>query len=409
MKIIKSNTYNVISTEPFDLPLPLEFELMCGNAKLAAYSIDEDMSVDYRFSVVANEKILTSTARALDIRDIYFLFSSRVFQDKTPFTAGELARFGLEDYNPYDILQKTHGIIPGDRYWIRFIKEGEEPLSYKKAMAEFSQFFMPPFGTKQSESRDVAGSREDAARSVSECDCQECPDCIDKDTVYSLESIMNQKSHEYTSINDIGSILNESKLDVESLAANITDTTITESAFSTGRPKEKSMVGLTEASEPSSGGGNMSPEAIAALLAGAGGADETPEPTPTPEPVPTSSGGNMSPEAIAALLAGAGDADETPELEPEPTPVPEPTPEPEPIAEAAPTPAPASSGGNMSPEAIAALLAGASGADETPEPEPIAEAAPAPAPTSSGDKMSPEAIAALLASANNSDDTNDEA
>ncbi|MCL2037289.1 MAG: hypothetical protein FWG83_07915, partial [Oscillospiraceae bacterium] len=62
--------------------------------------------------------------------------------------------------------------------------------------------------------------------------------------------------------------------------------------------------------ESDSGGGNLSPEAIAALLAGAASEPET-EPAPEPEKPASvhesdSGGGNLSPEAIAALLAGAG-------------------------------------------------------------------------------------------------------
>ncbi|MCL2071296.1 MAG: hypothetical protein FWH07_03570 [Oscillospiraceae bacterium] len=299
MKIIKSNTYNVVSTDPFDIPLPLEFELMSGNSLLASYSIHEDGQVDYSFNPTAKDRILTSTARRLELNDIYFLFSSRVFQDKTPFTEGELRRFGIEDYNPYEVLRKTHGIMPIDRYWFKF--SDEEDLTYKKAAKNFADYFKPP-------------EMPESSNESAETDNTEQND--DMDAIYSIDSILEQKSHEYSSIHDVGSILNENKIDVESLASNIDDEPITESAFAPVLNNTKK----TADSEPESSGGNMSPEAIAALLAGSAAESE-------PEPEPKSSGGNMSPEAIAALLAGSATESE-----------------------------PKSSGGNMSPETIAALL-----------------------------------------------------
>jgi len=321
MKIIKSRTYNVINTEPFDMPLPLEFELMSGNALLATYTIHENGQVDYKFNGSSKERILTSTVRPLELNDIYFLFSSRVFQDKTPFTQSELERFGVEEYNPYEIARKTHGIIPGncDRYWFKF--SGED-LTFKKALDNFDEYF------KVEESDEPEQNNEATEDSDSE-----------SNTIYSLDSIMNQKSNEYTSINDAGSILQEGKLDVASLVANIDDTPITETAFAAAKPGGKEI-------NPGDGDANaMSEGDIAALLA-ASGNDSAPEPVAEPEPEKSeeSSGGNMSPDAIAALLAGAGGG------EPEPEPAaeePKPTPEPE----------EKSSGGNMSPEDIAALLA----------------------------------------------------
>ncbi|MCL2634342.1 MAG: hypothetical protein FWD34_07525 [Oscillospiraceae bacterium] len=392
MKVIKSNTYNVVNTEPFDIPKPLEFELLSGNSLLAAYTIQEDGRVDYSFNPGSKERILTSTSRPLDLNDIYFLLSSRVFPDKMPFTRNELDRFGIYEYNPYEIARKTHGIMPADRYWFRFF--GED-LSFKKASEDFNSYFTKPVPAPATE------AAPPPAESVDEMTEQELQ------AIFSIDSLLNQKSHEFTSINDVNSILHENTLDIESLAANIDDTPITESVFVAALDKPESSVMtpdqiaalLNKSSEPapepalpdspappiaepvsdSGGGGNMSPEAIAALLSSAGGG----EPEPTPAPAETSSGGNMSPEAIAALLSSAGGD--------------EPTPEPEPI----PAPAETSSGGNMSPEAIAALLAGNSSEPEpTPEPTPT----PAPAETSSGGNMSPEAIAALLASAGGGDE-----
>jgi hypothetical protein len=211
MKVIKSRTYNVVSTDPFDIPLPLEFELMSGNAMLASYKIHESGQVDYQFNGATKEKILTSTTRPLELNDIYFLFSSRVVPDKTPFTQEELDRFGLDEYNPYDILRKTHGILPNcpDCYWIKFA--GEE-LTYKVVSKKFKEFY--------AETDDSSESEEVKTEEVTE---------KKSEALFSVDSLVNQKSHEYTSINDVGSIMNEGKLDVGALA--IDDTPVSESVF----------------------------------------------------------------------------------------------------------------------------------------------------------------------------------
>ena len=268
MKIIKSLTYNVVSTDPFDIPLPLEFELMSGNSLLASYKIHENGQVDYKFNGAAKDRILTSTARPLELNDIYFLFSSRVFADKTPFTESELERFGVEEYNPYEILKKTHGVMPSplDRYWIKFAGES---LTYKKVSDKFAEYFNP-------------ASEESADSDTAEGEAQK-----GDDTIYSLDSIMNQKSNEYTSINDVSSILSEGKLDVHTLAANVDDTPITETVFAPGVKKgdvaatavEEEVSAAEEAPvivEESDGdsGGNMSPDAIATMLAAANPAEE---------------------------------------------------------------------------------------------------------------------------------------
>jgi len=195
MKIIKSNMYNVISAEPFDIPLPLEFEVFCGNSLLAVYKLGEDGRVDYSYNPKSSDKVLTSTHRPLEMRDIYFLFSSRVFPDHAPFTGSELKRFGVEEYNPYEIIRKTHGIMPGDQYWFRF--SGEE-LTYKKVTEIFGGYFKPASGKPDSKD----GGEKDGRL---------------PETIHSLDSIMNQKSNEFTSINDVNSILRQNTLDIESI------------------------------------------------------------------------------------------------------------------------------------------------------------------------------------------------
>ena len=269
MKIIKSHTYNVVNTEPFEFPKPIKFELMYGNGLLATYEIHEDGQVDYSYNSAAKEPILTSTSRPLELNDIYFLFSSRVFQDKTPFTEGELLRFGVEEYNPYEIVRKTHGIMPIDRYWIKF---SDEDLTYKKAADNFAEYFVPaqPPETLQEPSVE---EESDTESNPTADEPENVTDEIVHEAIFSLDSILEQKSNEFSSINDVNSILNEGKLDVESLASNIDDVVITESAFATAQPQKAAddlQTSIVKEVKEETSGGNLSPEAIAALLASAG-------------------------------------------------------------------------------------------------------------------------------------------
>ncbi|MCL2694287.1 MAG: hypothetical protein FWE60_04190, partial [Oscillospiraceae bacterium] len=138
MKIIKSHTYNIINPEPFEIPFPLVFELLSGNTLLVEYTISETGVVDYSFNPNTNEKILTSVRRALTLNDIFFLFTSRIFPDKTPYTAMEMERFEIYEYQPYNIIRKTRGMLPGDKYWLRF--EGES-INYKTALDEHRAYY----------------------------------------------------------------------------------------------------------------------------------------------------------------------------------------------------------------------------------------------------------------------------
>jgi hypothetical protein len=161
-------------------------------------------------------------------------------------------------------------------------------LTYKKAAQRFADFYAPPLQEMPTEPAEAV--EEKSAKS---------PEMTEEEThqmaaIYNLDSLLEQKSNEYSSMHDVGSILNESKLDVALLTSNIDDTPVTESAFAIA-PKTKPP------EESDTGGGNMSPEAIAALL---GNAEPEVTAAETAEPEkPESSGGNMSPEAIAALLA----------------------------------------------------------------------------------------------------------
>ena len=306
-KIIKSNTYNIINPEPFEIPFPLVFELLSGNTLLAEYSISEDGVVDYGFNPTTNEKILTSTLRPLTLTDIYFLFTSRVFPDKTPYTAFEMERFGIEEYHVYTIIRKTRGMLPGDKYWLRFEKEN---INYKQALQEFTAYYENSY-KKYIESLEKAAKEQEA-----EQEKQKLPD----------EDPPGGREFDPQNLPPA-----DGKMSDEEIAAMLAMFDMP--ALEEPEPEP----------EPEPSGDKLSDEDIAAMLSQIHTAEvETSHATE-----------KMSADEIAAMFAAAS-GDDAPEPEPAAE-EPEAPAEPEPVAEE-PEPV-ASESGNMSPEAIAALLA----------------------------------------------------
>ena len=138
MKIIKANSYLAISSEPVDIPVPTRFELYYSNILLCVYTIYEDKTVDFTYNVNTEIPILTPVHRKLKIEDIYFLLRSRVFPNNLYTAPAELKRLGLEEYDPYKIILRTHGIQPNDCYWIR---PSDEDIEYSEAMEMYMDFY----------------------------------------------------------------------------------------------------------------------------------------------------------------------------------------------------------------------------------------------------------------------------
>jgi hypothetical protein len=323
----------------------------------------------------------------------------------------EMERFEVYEYHPYNIIRKTRGMLPGDKYWLRF--EGES-INYKTALDEHRAYYersykrymdaleaaqtesetTPPSPLQGGESDDAEVPESTVAQEVSAVLASEPDsDVMSEDMIASLLSTLgdevgeattppvpaetapaeeiHEEAHELTD-DEVGEILKHTK-EANGVEVKMSDDEIAALLAANSAPADEG--GAPSESEgrmfePDSGTHEkMSDDAIAALLA-ANSAPAEPEPEPVAaEPAPSNE--KMSDDAIAALLA----ANSAP-AEPEPEPV---------AAEPAP------SNEKMSDDAIAALLA-ANSAPAEPEPEPVA-AEPAP----SNEKMSDDAIAALLA------------
>lgn len=379
MSVLKANRYRIVANSAFEMPLPLNFRVMKKDSPVASYEISADETIMFHVITKYKEDMITPLNRKLTITDIYYLFSCRVFQDRTPYTAHQLSQLGLSKYNVYDILCKTRGITPFDTYWIKF--DGDE-CDYDEALEIFNSLLNPeppppPAPTPEPEFvpdltppslSDILGERnltQEAIEALFEAKDQIVENSnrekideilsqhtIDVDAVLKLEDPMPVEIQENTA--------EDSDDDVDDNAPLVNNKMTLEEIESLLR-----SVGLSDDTDekpaPSSDGGKLSDDAIAALFA-ANAANNAPE----PEPAPASDGGKLSDDAIAALFA-ANAASNAPK----------------------PEPAPASEGGKLSDDAIAALFA-ANAASNAPEPEP--------APAAGGGKMSQDEIEALLRS-----------
>ena len=69
----------------------------------------------------------------VDIHRIYEFIEYRCFEEARPDKMKLLHAIGLDEYNPWEIVKKTHGRLYEDFLWIRF---PEEDLTWKDVSNE---------------------------------------------------------------------------------------------------------------------------------------------------------------------------------------------------------------------------------------------------------------------------------
>ncbi|MBQ8195858.1 MAG: hypothetical protein IJZ47_10900, partial [Oscillospiraceae bacterium] len=354
LKVVKYNTYRLIDNNSFELPLPFRFEMFKKDLPVAEYIINEEEDIICNVITKHKEDVLTPLRRPLSLSDIHYLFSCRVFQDRTPYTAHMLKCVGLEKYNVYEIITRTHGIIPYDNYWIRF--DGEQ-LNFEQATELFDAMMAEPIVQVVPQ----PAAAQEPVPDVSEILSQHT---IDVSNIVARDGAgMSQSEAEnmvrtavaYTPVEEEDEVVNN-KMSEDEIEALLMKAGIAPPPPMSDEAIDEMFSVNSEPEETSAGGGMMSQEAIEAMLAAATAAAE-------PEPAP--SGGMMSQEAIEAMLAANAPA-EAPASEP-------------------------SDGGKMSQDDIAALFAANAAAEPEPAPAPVEEA------PASGGKMSQDDIAALFA------------
>ncbi|MBD5384224.1 MAG: MucR family transcriptional regulator, partial [Ruminococcaceae bacterium] len=289
--VLKGNKYRMVDNRSFELPLPVKYELLKEDSTIAEYEISDDQTVSCRIITKYKEEMITPIYRPLDISDIYYFFSCRVFQDKTPFTLTELSLLGLEKYNVYDIIRKTRGVTPFDTYWLRF--DGDK-CDYETARNAWNNL-MSQVGEAAAQSG-AAKPDENIPKSdadVNEILHQHKVDVAAKfaaeaqtETAKAVLSEPEPVSNNTMSADEIEALL---------LKSGLTD------IISDEEPAKPELV-----EEKPASGGMMSQDAIEAMLAAAGAPEPVAEPEPAPVEEKPASGGMMSQDAIEAMLAAAG-------------------------------------------------------------------------------------------------------
>lgn len=133
-RLIKANTYIPVSAEAFPVPVPIKLELYYRNTLLCVYMIDESLTVDYTYNANTEIPMLTCIDRRLTIKDIYFLLRSRLLPEN-PYTVRMYCeRLGLGEYNPWSVIEKTHGFLPMSDYWI---KRGGEEITFDEVVKQY--------------------------------------------------------------------------------------------------------------------------------------------------------------------------------------------------------------------------------------------------------------------------------
>ncbi|MGN1338816.1 MAG: hypothetical protein ACI4WS_00855 [Oscillospiraceae bacterium] len=405
MNILKANRYRLVDNSSFEMPLPLKFVVWKAEAPVCEYTVSDDGQISYRILTRYKELMLTTIHRQLDISDIYYLFSCRVFQDRTPFTYPILERMGLEKYNVLSILRNTHGVTPYDDYWLCF--DGEE-LTYDDAKQDYESFLIQPEsqpiplvsypagGVTAAESTKAVTADVNEILHQQKVDVSEIiaennkPVQIAPDVSYEPERVLENNKMSEDEIEALlrsCGISGDESNEVQEEAAETEPAT---GGMMSQEDIEKLLAAASAPAEPEpASGGMMSQEDIEKLLASANAQPEPVSAETKSEEAP--SGGKMSQDDINKMLAGLLSADE-----------PEPAPEP-------------ASGGKMSQADIEAMFAANAPAEPEPAPDPAsggkmsqadieamfaanapAEPEPAPEPASGG-KMSQADIEAMFA------------
>ncbi|MDE6728314.1 MAG: MucR family transcriptional regulator, partial [Oscillospiraceae bacterium] len=304
--VIKGHGYRLIDNRSFELPLPVKYELLKEDDLIALYEISPDEKVSYTIITKYKENMLTPINRPLEISDMYYFLSSRVFQNGTPFTAIELQLLGLEKYNVFDIVRKTRGVTPYDTYWLRF--DGDE-CDYSTARASWEELTsrVHPAEPQQNTAQEhdpfsMPGAIPFVATSTR---------TLDSDEISHVGDILNQHKMNFDDLTGVDNALAEAE---EIKSAAVSNNTMSADEIEALLMKSGLGDGFDAAPEPvktpKSGGGTMSQEDIEKMLAAAA----------APAEEPKSGGGKMSQEYLEKMLAAAAAP------EPEPAPVEEPKP-----------------------------------------------------------------------------------
>ncbi|MCD8014525.1 MAG: hypothetical protein LUG99_15385 [Lachnospiraceae bacterium] len=94
------------------------FTVMNKNKKIADVSIVNNEVNVKKYSMQADEQPFYGGP--MDLERIYRFLESRCMDRNRDCLEEYLNWLGLDEYNPYDIVKKTHGVMWEDFFWLKF-------------------------------------------------------------------------------------------------------------------------------------------------------------------------------------------------------------------------------------------------------------------------------------------------
>jgi hypothetical protein len=113
--------------------MDLDFDVLMKNTILVHVDIkDNTVNVTY----YEKTPLAPFQMENVNIKTVNDFFERRCFDINRPDKAFLLECLGLDYYNPFEIVKKTHGFLQDDFIWVRF--EGED-LSWEDVRSEFTE------------------------------------------------------------------------------------------------------------------------------------------------------------------------------------------------------------------------------------------------------------------------------
>lgn len=102
----------------------MHFYVMWKDEKTAEVEISEDRK-DVRITKYSDDiSKMPFGGDKLDLERVYNFIEGRYFERGRPDIMERLEDIGLTEYNPWEIIKKTHGVMWEDYLWVKF--DGEE-------------------------------------------------------------------------------------------------------------------------------------------------------------------------------------------------------------------------------------------------------------------------------------------
>lgn len=107
----------------------MRFTLMCEDQAVATIVINKGRCALYRLYSTSPSRQLFPPKYHGDIETVERVLRGRCWEEGRADSKELLDKLGLDEYNPYLIVQKTKGVSTNDKFWFKF--DGDEKLTWE--------------------------------------------------------------------------------------------------------------------------------------------------------------------------------------------------------------------------------------------------------------------------------------